>query len=136
MAPSTGLRLQIAVQALNARGILVVASAGNDGLDTDAQSHVPSTLPVANVVGVAAVDQLTATGNAVGLPTLWSGSNYGSHTVMLAAPGVQVRHPPTVQQPAVSGLRCLHPLRGQPQSGVPGTSTHFGTCFKSGEDVC
>lgn len=55
-------------QALNARGILMTASAGNDGLNTDSNPHVPSTLTTPNLIAVAATQQ----GN-----TLWSGSNFG-----------------------------------------------------------
>ncbi len=86
---------QTAVQGLQARGILVVASAGNDGLSTDTQAHIPSSLPVANVISVAAIDKppvlsvLSVLTNKLALP-LWSGSNYGTHTVHIAAPGVQV----------------------------------------------
>ncbi len=83
---------QTAVQGLNARGILVVASAGNDGIDTDSEAHIPSSLPVANVIAVAAIDipaQLSTLGVAVPQLSLWTGSNYGTHTVHIAAPGVQ-----------------------------------------------
>ena len=84
--------MQTAVQGLNARGILVVASAGNDGIDTDSESHIPSSLPVANVIAVAAMDipaQLSTLALAVPQLSLWAGSNYGTHTVHMAAPGVQ-----------------------------------------------
>ena len=54
-------------------------------------SHVPSTLGVANVVSVAALDKPTLTGSVFSAPALWSGSNVGKRTVSLAAPGVQVR---------------------------------------------
>jgi len=76
------------VQALNARGILVIASAGNDGINSDIQAHIPSTLAVPNVISVAALDKPTTPGQA---PALWSSSNVGKRTVHLAAPGVQVR---------------------------------------------
>ena len=82
--------LQTAVQALNSRGILVIASAGNDGLNSDTIPHVPSTLAVSNVVSVAALEKPTLVGAAASAPTLWSGSNVGKRTVTLAAPGVQV----------------------------------------------
>lgn len=87
--------MQTAVQGLQARGILVIASAGNDGLSTDSQAHIPSSLPVANVISVAAIDKppvlsvLRVLSNELQL-SLWSGSNYGTHTVHIAAPGVQV----------------------------------------------
>ena len=85
---------QTAVQGLNARGILVVASAGNDGIDTDSEAHIPSSLPVSNIIAVAAIDipaELSALSVAVPQLSLWTGSNYGTHTVHIAAPGVQAR---------------------------------------------
>lgn len=79
------------MQALDSRGILVVASAGNSGINTDTMHHVPSTLAVPNVVTVAALDKPTLTGSVSSAAKLWSGSNTGNRTVSLAAPGVQVR---------------------------------------------
>ena len=71
-----------AVTALTAAGILVVASAGNEGTSNDAQPHWPSAYAAKNqgVISVAASDSY---GN------LWAQSNYGPKEVTLAAPGVQ-----------------------------------------------
>ena len=71
-----------AVTALTAAGILVVASAGNEGTSNDAQPHWPSAYAAKNqgVISVAASD---VHGN------LWAQSNYGPKEVTLAAPGVQ-----------------------------------------------
>ena len=71
-----------AVTALTAAGILVVASAGNEGTSNDAQPHYPSAYAAKNqgVISVAASD---VHGN------LWAQSNYGPKEVTLAAPGVQ-----------------------------------------------
>ncbi len=46
--------MQCGAQALNARGILMTCSAGNDGLNTDTNPHPPSTLTSPNVIAVAA----------------------------------------------------------------------------------
>ena len=61
--------------------VLFVASAGNDGIDTDTTPHYPSSLPDDIVLSVAAT-----TGGGV----LWSRTNFGARTVDIAAPGVQV----------------------------------------------
>jgi len=44
---------QSSMSTLNHRGVLVVASAGNDALSTDTQPHVPSTLPNPNLLSVS-----------------------------------------------------------------------------------
>ncbi len=63
------------------RGVLVVAAAGNDGLNTDVRPHYPSCLNLENVISVAAVD-------ASGAQPSWS--NYGPRSVDLGAPGVSI----------------------------------------------
>ncbi|KAK9808061.1 hypothetical protein WJX73_000076 [Symbiochloris irregularis] len=73
--------LQAAVNQATQRGVLFVASAGNDGDDTDTTKHYPSSLPDAVVLAVAASNSANS---------LWKFSNYGATTVDLAAPGVQV----------------------------------------------
>jgi subtilisin family serine protease len=104
--------LQASVSNLNHRGVLVVASAGNDALDTDTEAHVPSTLPNPNVLAVStrpsrlpivrltstitrrshhAVEPLPCGGVQVGAldqtGALWTSSNYGVKSVDLVAPG-------------------------------------------------
>lgn len=69
---------QMLFEADNA-GILVVAAAGNDKNDNDANPTYPANYDVPNVISVAAIDQK-------GL--LASFSNYGARTVDVAAPGV------------------------------------------------
>lgn len=75
--------LQAAAQAISAQNVVLVTSAGNDGVSGDAVPHYPSefskTLP--GVISVAASDQ---SGN------LWTRSNYGPASVQVAAPGVSV----------------------------------------------
>ena len=93
-----------------ARGSLLVASAGNDGVNTDTTPHYPSSLPDAVIMAVAASTNTNQVWCAWLRPCLracWmrphsghgpeaaaaqrrSRSNYGAKTVHIAAPGVQV----------------------------------------------
>lgn len=62
-------------------GILVVASAGNDGVDIDATPHYPASLDLDNILVAGATDrddQVTAA------------SNYGEETVHVGAPGKEI----------------------------------------------
>jgi subtilisin family serine protease/subtilisin-like proprotein convertase family protein len=67
----------------NARdaGMIFVAAAGNEGANTDVTPAYPSSFNLSNIVSVAAVDNNNQ---------LASFSNYGAHTVDLAAPGVNI----------------------------------------------
>ena len=56
--PTGVIRIQRGVQALNARGILMTCSAGNDALDTDTNPHPPSTLTSPNIIAVAATQSV------------------------------------------------------------------------------
>ena len=60
------------------QGALIVAAAGNDGVDADKQPFYPAAYPDSNVLSVAATDDRDK---------LASFSNYGAKTVDLAAPG-------------------------------------------------
>ena len=62
-------------------GVVIVAAAGNDGVDLDGRSFVPATLPHSNVVAVTATDRRNE---------LAPRSNFGVQTVELAAPGVEI----------------------------------------------
>lgn len=64
-------------------GVVIVAAAGNDGVDNDVTPHYPSSHPNANVISVAASDHddQRAVWNSL------QSSNYGDVTVDLAAPG-------------------------------------------------
>jgi subtilisin family serine protease len=64
-----------------AKGVIVVAAAGNDGTDNDANPVYPANYSGDNVVSVAAVDQNDR---------LASFSDYGAKTVDIAAPGVGI----------------------------------------------
>jgi hypothetical protein len=70
-----------AVKAHQKLGILLVAAAGNDGISNDATNSFPANLPFSNVVSVAATDNQDA---------LALFSNYGAHSVHVAAPGVEI----------------------------------------------
>ena len=73
--------LQAAVNAAEKRGILFVASAGNDGTDTDVTPHYPSSMNNSNILAVGA-----STAN----DAMWKHSNYGKTTVHMLAPGDNV----------------------------------------------
>lgn len=73
--------LRDAVERAAARGVLVVASAGNAGRDLDAEPYYPASYDLPNVIAVAATD-------ASDLLAPWS--NYGAKRVHVAAPGVEV----------------------------------------------
>ncbi len=73
--------LQNAIATAGTEGMVVVAAAGNDGLDTDTSPFFPADFDLANEISVGAID---ATGQ------LASFSNYGAKTVDLAAPGTGI----------------------------------------------
>ena len=73
---STALRDTIA--AANARDVLFVAAAGNNGRDTDLAPFYPASYDLPNVVAVAATTNRDE---------LWLQSNFGAASVDLAAPG-------------------------------------------------
>ena len=70
-----------AISNANDHGVLFVAAAGNDSRNTDLVPNYPSCYNFANVIAVAATDHTDA---------LASFSNYGQHSVHLAAPGVSI----------------------------------------------
>ena len=74
-----GIRsLEEAITAADNAGALVVSAAGNGGLNLDTTNVYPASIPLANNIAVAA---------ALRGDTLAGYSNYGRHTVDLAAPG-------------------------------------------------
>lgn len=73
--------LNNAINASKSIGHVYVASAGNDGLNTDVNPHYPSGYAHDNIISVA------ATNNRDKMPT-WS--NYGASSVDLGAPGDDV----------------------------------------------
>jgi len=70
-----------AIKASGDKGVLFVAAAGNMSTDTDEYSHYPSSFDLDNIIAVAAVDRNDA---------LASFSNFGLHSVDIAAPGVDI----------------------------------------------
>ena len=62
-------------------GVLVVAAAGNSGIDIDGHSFIPAALPNANLISVAATDRDDR---------LWPSSNTGPAAVDIGAPGVEI----------------------------------------------
>jgi subtilisin family serine protease len=70
-----------ALTALGQSGILFVAAAGNEARNTDVAPNYPSDYALNNVISVAATD---ANDNLAGF------SNYGSHSVLMGAPGVSI----------------------------------------------
>ena len=79
-----GARSQTMFQAIaeaQRQGVLLIAAAGNSGLDTDIFAHFPSNYELDNVISVAAIDRYGE---------LAVFSNYGGKTVDIAAPGVDI----------------------------------------------
>jgi subtilisin family serine protease len=70
-----------AIEIAAAENAVVVAAAGNEGVDNDAEPHTPCALPQANLICVAALNQA---GSLAGF------SNFGAETVDIAAPGTGV----------------------------------------------
>ena len=76
-----GSTLSNAITHAGTMGSIVVAAAGNDGLNTDTSPSYPSAFPQDNIIAVAAVD---------GGGSLAGFSNYGAQTVDIGAPGVGI----------------------------------------------
>jgi len=70
-----------AIEAAGAAGHIFVAAAGNNKTNTDRKAHYPSSYDLHNIISVAATD------NRDGLASF---SNFGSRTVDLGAPGVDI----------------------------------------------
>lgn len=70
-----------AVQRANDKGILVVAAAGNEGINTDSAPDYPADFDLPNIISVAAADRYDK---------LSLFSNYGKTSVDLAAPGEEI----------------------------------------------
>ena len=77
----SSLALSAAIDRAQAAGVLVVASAGNDGKNLDSSPSFPAAYPQDAVISVAATDSSER---------LASFSNYSSDLVDLGAPGVSI----------------------------------------------
>lgn len=73
--------LEEAVREVDRRGVLLVAAAGNEGMNNDVVPSFPASYPIPNVLAVAATDWNDA---------LADFSNFGIRSVHLAAPGVSI----------------------------------------------
>ena len=67
--------LQQAIASAQTHGTLFVASAGNDGANTDNVQHLPSTISSPVIVAVGATDSYD---------NFWAQSNYGNKTVQVS----------------------------------------------------
>ncbi|MGH9175898.1 MAG: S8 family peptidase, partial [Vicinamibacterales bacterium] len=70
-----------AIVELDGRGVLVIAAAGNDGINADAFGTYPAAYNLPNILSVAATDSSDQ---------LASFTNYGPGAVDIAAPGVSI----------------------------------------------
>ena len=70
-----------AIQRARDKGVLMVAAAGNDGVNSDKQPNFPASYPDSNILSVAATNNKDK---------LASFSNFGAQNVDLAAPGDHV----------------------------------------------
>jgi subtilisin family serine protease len=75
------LSLSNAIAALREAGILVVAAAGNDAVDTDVAPHYPASYNLDNIVAVMATTRRDE---------VYALSNIGATNVDLAAPGEEI----------------------------------------------
>ena len=73
--------LEAAIRYADEAGILFVASAGNDAEDTDYYTVYPAGYDIPNVISIAATDKND---------NLASFSNFGSSTVDIGAPGIDI----------------------------------------------
>ena len=79
--PAFSHALYSAIRRANQRGVLVVAAAGNDGINADSSPDYPAAFDLPNVISVAGTDRADR---------LLDFSNYGAKSVDLAAPGDDV----------------------------------------------
>jgi subtilisin family serine protease len=81
--PEKDPRLVAAVQAANAANVLLVTSAGNDGVDIDSKPAYPAALASPNLLAVASTDPNSGRG-------ISEFSNYGRLAVQVAAPSAEI----------------------------------------------
>ena len=90
--PSFSQALYGSIKRAGDRGVMVVAAAGNEGVNADVKPDYPAAFDLPNIVSVAATDRSDR---------LLDFSNYGAKTVDLAAPGDDVYSTvPTLSDPS------------------------------------
>ncbi len=80
--PGANSEEEAVLRESEAKDVLVVAAAGNDGVDTDRFRYYPANYDVKNILSV------TATNNLRRMPSF---ANYGFTTAHIAAPGENIR---------------------------------------------
>lgn len=75
------IALKDAIERAMRRDVVVVCSAGNSGVNIDADAYYPASFNLKNLISVAASD---------GFDQLFSWSNWGTRTVSVAAPGTNI----------------------------------------------
>ena len=114
--PGASPTLEDAIATAGQHGILFVAAAGNDGNDHDSVPSYPASYPEGNIIAVAATDRTDH------LPW-WS--DFGSTTVAIAAPGVDIMSTlPLVQTQAMfdEGLGTAYGLLSGTSMATPHVS--------------
>lgn len=104
--------IDAAVEVARKAGILIVAAAGNSATNIDSNSFIPASSP--GVIAVAATDQKDKLANF---------SNYGSKTVLLAAPGVDI----WAGVPSEKGLPMTNTTGYMLSSGTSMASPHVAS---------
>ena len=88
--------LQQAIDSAQTHGTLFVASAGNDGDNTDKVQHLPSTISSPIIVAVGATDSYD---------NFWAQSNFGTKTVQVGM-GSELSPPWLLHAPAFVSILC------------------------------
>lgn len=133
-----------AINDARTAGMLFVAAAGNDNLDTDVTPHYPSSYTLSNIISVGSISSSGARS---------SFSNYGNTSVDLFAPGSNIiSTTPSSSYRSYNGTSMASPhvagVAAQALSLAPGLSvtalrdailnsttlsgTYFGLCVSSG----
>lgn len=98
--PDRSAALEDAIRRAGDAGIVFVAAAGNDGTNNDGDANFPASLDLPNLISVAATDEQNK---------LADFSNYGSRTVDVAAPGVNIMSTVGASYEAWSGTSMATP---------------------------
>jgi subtilisin family serine protease len=116
-----------AIDALESAGIILCAAAGNDGNNIETDPIYPAAYDNSNIISVAAIDQNN---------NLASFSNYGSTSVDLAAPGVNIDSTMPSELVAVSSSIIVDEVEYQASeieySGTTETEGFSGMVYECG----